>query len=111
LIISRHYHIQYLQLYNISRNQILLDTQKVLIAIVFEHPGNHNIEAETGSWETFWTVRRSLQKSVDMASHVVVIDTTFRRATVKVTPGKYMSDVLEEACEKLNLIASNYTIK
>jgi tether containing UBX domain for GLUT4 len=46
-----------------------------------------------------------------MASHVVVIDTTFRRATIKVTPGKYMSDVLEEACAKLNLKASNYGLK
>jgi tether containing UBX domain for GLUT4 len=46
-----------------------------------------------------------------MASHVVVIDTSFRRATVKVTPGTYLSDVLDEACGKLNLKSSNYGLK
>lgn len=46
-----------------------------------------------------------------MASHVVVIDTSFRRTTVKVTPGKYLSDVVEEACQKFGLKASNYTLK
>ena len=46
-----------------------------------------------------------------MASHVVVIDSTARRATVKVTPGKYLSDVLDEACKKLGLNASQYGLK
>jgi tether containing UBX domain for GLUT4 len=46
-----------------------------------------------------------------MSSHVVVIDTTFRRATIKVTPGKYLTDVVEEACGKLGLKASNYGLK
>ena len=46
-----------------------------------------------------------------MASHVVVIDTTARRATVKVTPSKHLSDVLEEACAKLGLKASQYGLK
>ena len=46
-----------------------------------------------------------------MASHVVVIDTSFRRAQIKVTPGKYVSDILEEACTKFGLKASNYGLK
>ncbi|KAI9821593.1 MAG: hypothetical protein M1832_003267 [Thelocarpon impressellum] len=46
-----------------------------------------------------------------MASHVVVIDSTARRAVVKVTPGKYLSDVLQEACKKLGLTASLYGLK
>lgn len=46
-----------------------------------------------------------------MASHVVVIDTSFRRATIKVTPGKYLTDVLEEACGKFGLKSSNYGLK
>jgi tether containing UBX domain for GLUT4 len=46
-----------------------------------------------------------------MASHVVVIDTTARRVTVKTTPGKYLSDVLDEACAKLGLDASLYGLK
>lgn len=47
----------------------------------------------------------------EMSSHVVVIDTTFRRTTIKVTPGKFLTDVLEEACGKLGLKASNYGLK
>lgn len=46
-----------------------------------------------------------------MASHVVVIDASFRRAQIKVTPGKYVSDILEEACAKFGLKASNYGLK
>jgi tether containing UBX domain for GLUT4 len=46
-----------------------------------------------------------------MASHVVVIDSTARRAQVKTTPNKTLSEVLEEACTKLNLTASNYGLK
>ncbi|KAH8815372.1 GLUT4 regulating protein TUG-domain-containing protein [Xylogone sp. PMI_703] len=46
-----------------------------------------------------------------MASHVVVIDSSFRRTTVKVTPGKFMTEVLEEACTKLGLTASNYGLR
>ncbi|KAH7417527.1 GLUT4 regulating protein TUG-domain-containing protein [Cadophora sp. MPI-SDFR-AT-0126] len=46
-----------------------------------------------------------------MASNVVVLDSSFRRAVIKVNPGTYMTDVLEQACKKLNLKASNYGLK
>ncbi|KIX97779.1 uncharacterized protein Z520_06557 [Fonsecaea multimorphosa CBS 102226] len=46
-----------------------------------------------------------------MASHVVVIDSTARRATVKTTPGKNLSEVLEEACTKLGVNAAQYGLK
>ena len=46
-----------------------------------------------------------------MSAHVVVIDSTFRRATVKTDPNKHLSDILEEACGKLGLKASNYSLK
>ncbi|OLN82049.1 Tether containing UBX domain for GLUT4 [Colletotrichum chlorophyti] len=46
-----------------------------------------------------------------MASHVVVIGTDLRRATVKVSPGTYLTDVLEEACKKLNLSSDKYLLK
>lgn len=46
-----------------------------------------------------------------MASHVVVISTDMRRATVKVSPGTYLTDVLQEACRKLNLPADRYIVK
>lgn len=46
-----------------------------------------------------------------MASHVVVIDTSFRNYKVKVTPGTFMTDVLEEACVKFKLNADNYGLK
>lgn len=38
-----------------------------------------------------------------MSANVVVISTDLRRATIKVSPGTYMADVLAEACQKLNL--------
>jgi tether containing UBX domain for GLUT4 len=46
-----------------------------------------------------------------MASHVVVIDSTARRAQIKTTPNKPLSEVLEEACSKLGIKASNYGLK
>ncbi|RDW77083.1 hypothetical protein BP6252_05136 [Coleophoma cylindrospora] len=46
-----------------------------------------------------------------MASHVVVTDSTFKRAQIKVTPGKYMTEVLEEACKKLGRNSTNYGLK
>ena len=46
-----------------------------------------------------------------MSSHVVVLDSQLRRATVKTTPNKPLSDVLTEACAKLSLDANNYGLK
>ncbi|KIW17603.1 hypothetical protein PV08_04798 [Exophiala spinifera] len=46
-----------------------------------------------------------------MASHVVVIDSSLRRATIKTTPAKPLSEVLEEACAKLNLAPTQYGLK
>lgn len=46
-----------------------------------------------------------------MASHVVVIATDLRRTTVRVTPGTYLSDVLDQACKKLNLSSDKYLVK
>ncbi|KAI9776353.1 MAG: hypothetical protein M1839_000433 [Geoglossum umbratile] len=45
------------------------------------------------------------------SSHVVVIDPRARRVTVKVTPARFLSDVLKEACAKLGLEAGQYTLK
>ncbi|KAL0939283.1 ubx domain-containing protein [Colletotrichum truncatum] len=46
-----------------------------------------------------------------MSSHVVVIGSDLRRATVKVNPGTYLTDVLQEACKKLNLSSDKYLLK
>ncbi|KAI9814744.1 MAG: hypothetical protein M1827_003010 [Pycnora praestabilis] len=46
-----------------------------------------------------------------MSSHVVVIDSSARRAVIKTTPTKYLSDVLQEACTKLGVDASQYGLK
>jgi hypothetical protein len=46
-----------------------------------------------------------------MSAHVVVIDSTARRATVKTTPSKALADILQEACTKLGLDASQYGLK
>ncbi|RKF63819.1 putative ubx domain protein [Erysiphe neolycopersici] len=46
-----------------------------------------------------------------MTSNVVVIDTSFRRATIKVTSGTYLTDVLDEACRKFNVQSKFYDLK
>jgi len=46
-----------------------------------------------------------------MSSHVVVIGPGARRATVKVSPGTYLSDVLQQACKSLNLPSDKYVAK
>ncbi|KAE8351477.1 GLUT4 regulating protein TUG-domain-containing protein [Aspergillus coremiiformis] len=46
-----------------------------------------------------------------MSSHVVVLDSTARRATIKTTPGKYLTDILQEACAKLGVDASQHGLK
>jgi tether containing UBX domain for GLUT4 len=46
-----------------------------------------------------------------MSAHVVVIDATARRATIKTTPTKPMTDVLQEACKKLGYKTSQYGLK
>ncbi|RMZ81966.1 hypothetical protein DV737_g2265, partial [Chaetothyriales sp. CBS 132003] len=45
------------------------------------------------------------------SAHVVVIDASARRATVKTTPNKHLSDILDEACARLGLKAGNYGLK
>ncbi|PKY02158.1 putative UBX domain protein [Aspergillus campestris IBT 28561] len=46
-----------------------------------------------------------------MSSHVVVLDSTARRATIKTTPGKHLTDILQEACTKLGVDASQHGLK
>ncbi|OWP02004.1 hypothetical protein B2J93_4630 [Marssonina coronariae] len=46
-----------------------------------------------------------------MATNVTVVDSAFRRATIKVSPGTYMTDVLEQACKKFNFEPSKYGLK
>ncbi|KAF3481659.1 uncharacterized protein GIQ15_04418 [Arthroderma uncinatum] len=46
-----------------------------------------------------------------MAAHVVVLDASARRALVKVTPTKHMSDVLGDACAKFNINPAQYGLK
>ena len=54
---------------------------------------------------------RQQSRKPTMASHVVVIASNARRATVKVTPSTHLSDVLQEACQKLGFNASQYGLK
>ncbi|TQV95899.1 hypothetical protein V2A60_001066 [Cordyceps javanica] len=46
-----------------------------------------------------------------MSTHVVVIGSDLRRATIKVTPGTYLIDVLQEACKKLSISSERYILK
>ena len=45
------------------------------------------------------------------SAHVVVLDSSARRAVIKTNPGKHLSDVLQEACEKLGLDATRHGLK
>lgn len=46
-----------------------------------------------------------------MASNVVVVDTSARRAIVKVTPQTQLTDVLKQACDRWKLRPELYTLK
>jgi len=46
-----------------------------------------------------------------MSAHVVVIDSVARRHTIKTTPTKHLTDVVQEVCEKLKLNPSQYGLK
>ncbi|KAJ5907746.1 hypothetical protein N7495_000428 [Penicillium taxi] len=46
-----------------------------------------------------------------MSAHVVVLDATARRATIKTTPAKYLTDILQEACSKLGYNSNQYGLK
>jgi tether containing UBX domain for GLUT4 len=46
-----------------------------------------------------------------MSTFVVVITSDARRATVKVTPGTFLNDVLLEACKKLKLSSDRYLLR
>ncbi|KAI1398735.1 putative UBX domain protein [Hypoxylon fuscum] len=46
-----------------------------------------------------------------MATNVKVVGTDLRQVTVKVNPGTYLTDVLEQACEKLKVPSTKYLLK
>lgn len=46
-----------------------------------------------------------------MASFVFVLDSSARRAKIKTTPGKSLSEVLQEACGELRYDASGHGLK
>ena len=46
-----------------------------------------------------------------MSSHLVVLDSSARRAVVKTNPGKHLADVLHEACKKFGVDPSHYGLK
>ena len=46
-----------------------------------------------------------------MASNVFVVDSSFKRTQIKVTPGRYLREVLEEACQSRKLSPEGYILK
>lgn len=46
-----------------------------------------------------------------MATNVKVVGTDLRQVTVKVNPGTYLTDVLEQACTKLKVPSNKYLLK
>ena len=46
-----------------------------------------------------------------MATTVWIVDSSFKRTQLKVTPGKYLREVLEEACKSRKLNPEEYTLK
>ena len=55
--------------------------------------------------------KKKKNKDFIMSSHVVVLDSSARRATVKTSPSKHLADILQEACSKLGLDASQSGLK
>ncbi|KAI1466755.1 GLUT4 regulating protein TUG-domain-containing protein [Daldinia caldariorum] len=46
-----------------------------------------------------------------MATNVKVVGTDLKQVTIKVNPGTYLTDVLEQACEKLKVPSDRYLFK
>lgn len=46
-----------------------------------------------------------------MASHVVVVDASARRATIKTSPETHLADILAQACEKLGRDPASHVLK
>ncbi|KAI1382098.1 putative UBX domain protein [Hypoxylon crocopeplum] len=46
-----------------------------------------------------------------MATNVKVVGTDLKQVTIKVNPGTYLTDVLEQACEKLRVPSNKYLLK
>ena len=46
-----------------------------------------------------------------MAAHVEVVSADLRRMKVKVVPGTFLIDVLNEACKKFNVSSDKYELK
>ncbi|KAI0890050.1 putative UBX domain protein [Annulohypoxylon maeteangense] len=46
-----------------------------------------------------------------MATNVKVVGTDLKQVTIKVNPGTYLTDILEQACEKLKVPSSKYLLK
>ncbi len=46
-----------------------------------------------------------------MSAHVEILSTDLQRTKVKVTPGTFFIDVLNEACDKLKLSRDRYLLK
>lgn len=46
-----------------------------------------------------------------MSASVFVVDSSFKRTQIKVTPGKYLREILEEACRSRKLSPEDYTLK
>ncbi|KAF2481046.1 GLUT4 regulating protein TUG-domain-containing protein [Neohortaea acidophila] len=46
-----------------------------------------------------------------MATSVYVVDSSFKRTQIKVTPGKYLREVLEEACKTRKLSPEEYALR
>ena len=78
-----------------------------ILHVIFE---NSHIVASAEIFRITSTCTKVLVFSF-MASTVVVIDASFRRVTIRTTPGEILSDVLQEACTKLGADASRYGLK
>ena len=46
-----------------------------------------------------------------MSTSIWIVDSSFKRTQVKVSPGKYLREVLEEACKSRKLNPEDYTLK
>nr|OQO25315.1 hypothetical protein B0A51_07889 [Rachicladosporium sp. CCFEE 5018] len=55
--------------------------------------------------------RDQILKAESMASSIYIVDAAFKRTLIKVTPGKYLREVLDDVCKSKKLNPESYTLK
>ncbi|KAM3414670.1 hypothetical protein BST61_g9828 [Cercospora zeina] len=80
----------------------------LLVRTPFNHTSASDFLASTTTSKRPIT---DFRKAPDMSASVYVVDSTFQRTQIRVTPGTYLREVLEEACKKKKLNPESWVLK